>query len=370
MTPPLLRPRLDARRLRELATVRDLASFAAWRRTVSGRPAAVDGLAAALAQTPALERAFYETLLPQVAGRIHDLATDFSDGVPLLVPGRPARLRLRRAAMAGLGAHLLFGTLPDAATVHPELPPNRLDRVLADPLPAVVAKLSCWLQWLADAARAAPRGWLSLERRVAVGAPSLHRWTTMSAPLRRLELQPDHAGIEEATGCLQVDFANRYPGGGVLGRGCVQEELRFAMSPDLLATTLLCPAMSDDEAITVHGAPLVARLEGYAWSARYAGPRLDPAPVDGDGTPDVDVVVLDALPMPRGADLPVQLRPALRHRELTKAWVGFSPGADGRRNPIATGNWGCGAFGGHLPLKAVLQWLAASAHGRDLRYHP
>lgn len=27
---------------------------------------------------------------------------------------------------------------------------------------------------------------------------------------------------------------------------------------------------------------------------------------------------------------------------------------------IATGNWGCGAFGGDPQLKAVLQWIAAS----------
>lgn len=27
---------------------------------------------------------------------------------------------------------------------------------------------------------------------------------------------------------------------------------------------------------------------------------------------------------------------------------------------IATGNWGCGAFGGDPELKSVIQWLAAS----------
>lgn len=34
-----------------------------------------------------------------------------------------------------------------------------------------------------------------------------------------------------------------------------------------------------------------------------------------------------------------------------------------RFRPIATGNWGCGAFGGHLQLKFVLQWIAASICG-------
>ena len=35
---------------------------------------------------------------------------------------------------------------------------------------------------------------------------------------------------------------------------------------------------------------------------------------------------------------------------------------------IATGNWGCGAFGGNLQLKFIIQYLAASAAGVDLEY--
>ena len=30
---------------------------------------------------------------------------------------------------------------------------------------------------------------------------------------------------------------------------------------------------------------------------------------------------------------------------------------------IATGNWGCGAFGGDLSIKSMLQWIAASEAG-------
>lgn len=54
------------------------------------------------------------------------------------------------------------------------------------------------------------------------------------------------------------------------------------------------------------------------------------------------------------------------HRELNKARAGFR--RDERQRPIASGNWGCGAFGGDPALKAVIQWLAASAEGRGLRY--
>jgi poly(ADP-ribose) glycohydrolase len=53
-------------------------------------------------------------------------------------------------------------------------------------------------------------------------------------------------------------------------------------------------------------------------------------------------------------------------RELAKARAGFL--RDDRCLPIATGNWGCGVFLGDPPLKAVLQWIAASAEGRAVRY--
>ena len=37
---------------------------------------------------------------------------------------------------------------------------------------------------------------------------------------------------------------------------------------------------------------------------------------------------------------------------------------------VATGNWGCGVFGGDVEFKCLIQWAAASLCGRDIRYHP
>lgn len=54
-------------------------------------------------------------------------------------------------------------------------------------------------------------------------------------------------------------------------------------------------------------------------------------------------------------------------RELNKAYVGFvSPSAS---FPIATGNWGCGAFKGSTALKAIIQLMVAAEVGRDLYYY-
>lgn len=38
--------------------------------------------------------------------------------------------------------------------------------------------------------------------------------------------------------------------------------------------------------------------------------------------------------------------------------------------PVATGNWGCGVFGGDPEFKSLLQWMAASrANVPKLRYY-
>merc|ERR1711864_32534 len=65
----------------------------------------------------------------------------------------------------------------------------------------------------------------------------------------------------------------------------------------------------------------------------------------------------------------VQFRADNVDRELNKAFVAFhGPSNVSRLQAVATGNWGCGAFGGDPRLKLVIQWLAASEAGRDITY--
>ena len=58
-------------------------------------------------------------------------------------------------------------------------------------------------------------------------------------------------------------------------------------------------------------------------------------------------------------------------RELNKSFIGFRGDSKeeetkGERKIITTGRWGCGAYNGHPELKFMLQWIAASAHGREM----
>ncbi|KAJ0092651.1 hypothetical protein Patl1_26672 [Pistacia atlantica] len=86
-------------------------------------------------------------------------------------------------------------------------------------------------------------------------------WSKSAVPLCPLSL----GSIEDhSTDTLQVDFANKYIGGGALHRGCVQEEICFMINPELIAGMLFLPAMADNEAIEIVGAERFSDYNGYA----------------------------------------------------------------------------------------------------------
>ncbi|KAK3554311.1 hypothetical protein QTP70_020172 [Hemibagrus guttatus] len=80
-----------------------------------------------------------------------------------------------------------------------------------------------------------------------------------------------------------------------------------------------------------------------------------------------EIVAVDALKYRHYME---QFHPEKFTRELNKAYCGFvRHGVDTQNlSAIATGNWGCGAFGGDTRLKALLQLMAAATAGRDVAY--
>jgi hypothetical protein len=113
--------------------------------------------------------------------------------------------------------------------------------------------------------------------------------------------------------------------------------------------------MVDEEAISVSGARKYSLTTGYGQSFRFAGSyderRSGPPP---------RVVAIDAV---RGGG-PSMTRPALL-RDMNKARIAFEGATE-----LATGHWGCGAFGNNHDLMFLKQWLAASEAGvRAMYYH-
>jgi len=79
--------------------------------------------------------------------------------------------------------------------------------------------------------------------------------------------------IEDFPKVIEVDFANKHIGGGVLGTGCVQEEIRFVLSPELIVSLLFCETLDDKETILIKGAERFNNYEGYSdtfkWKSNF-----------------------------------------------------------------------------------------------------
>ena len=193
-------------------------------------------------------------------------------------------------------------------------------------------------------------------------------WLSDESKLVDVDYRPRFESIEVHRDAIQADFANKSLGGGVLRRGCVQEEIRFMISPECLLSVLLCDKMKDNEAVLIKNTVIFSDYSGYSGSFRCTGFSPDILACmsnDQSGLPRDDILAFDAIPFGIETEKQFGRDPVLR--ELNKCFVALSyPGI----KPFATGNWGCGAFGGDTQLKAVIQWLAASAQNKKLIFCP
>ncbi|NWS31897.1 PARG glycohydrolase, partial [Polioptila caerulea] len=183
--------------------------------------------------------------------------------------------------------------------------------------------------------------------------------------------------------CKQiVDFANRFVGGGVTGAGLVQEEIRFLINPELIVARLITEVLDHNECLIITGTEQYSEYTGYAETYRWARSHEDKTPRDEWQRRYTEIVAIDAFHFRRFLD---QFGPEKIRRELNKAsclsnpcvtlvcmqaYCGFSRAniPPQHLSAIATGNWGCGAFGGDSRLKALIQILAAAEAGRDIVY--
>lgn len=77
-----------------------------------------------------------------------------------------------------------------------------------------------------------------------------------------VQIKPPHENyrfeLELTVPCIfffffKVDFANKFIGGGVLGGGCVQEEIRFMICPEMIVSRLFTEALSPREVLVITG---------------------------------------------------------------------------------------------------------------------
>lgn len=198
-------------------------------------------------------------------------------------------------------------------------------------------------------------------RRVALTPSDVPTWSNSSLPIIPPDINAKKL-IEDISNAWQADFANKSIGGGVLGSGCVQEEIRFCVSPELFIARLIAAELADNEAMLVSGSLRYSTYTGYSDSFRFNSSFRDEEAMQNT----THVMIFDALSF-ESKDSRFQFRAGETKRELEKAVAAFSYFCPGERHTaVATGKWGCGAFAGNVAWKFLIQLLAASSVGRSM----
>ncbi|KAK6161529.1 hypothetical protein DH2020_004910 [Rehmannia glutinosa] len=301
------------------------------------------------------------------------------------------RFYLFQELIAALLVCALFCLFPTTNRGAKHLPPINFDDLFACLYEyydvSLENKIKCIVHYFERICSDMPMGNVSFERKVLhlknspsnIVYPEADFWSNSTVSLCQLEVRTAGLIEDQLTEALEVDFANKYIGGGALSRGCVQEEIRFMINPELIVSMLIFSSMADNEAIEIVGAERFSNYSGYAKSFRFSGDYVDKKSVDKMGRRKTRIIAIDALCCPgkRQYGLEYLLR------ETNKAFCGFldqnkrqqyqmpfeenvflhqvneNPNDEGEIG-VATGNWGCGAFGGDPEVKVVNQWLAAS----------
>ena len=212
-----------------------------------------------------------------------------------------------------------------------------------------------------------PKGIVSFERR-SLNNEEFPVWKDSNKTLKKLVVLKDGVIEDEGKGLLQVDFANKFIGGGVIGSGCVQEEIRFVICPELLISRLFTEKLLDNEVIIICGSQRFSTYSGYANTFEWRGGYNDDTPYDEWGRRMTRIVAMDALYF-NHSEVDIQYERKHFERELNKAFCAFLErrySEPKNKCAIASGNWGCGAFNGDPLLKTIIQVMAASQVDRDL----
>ncbi|ROI83839.1 Poly(ADP-ribose) glycohydrolase [Anabarilius grahami] len=351
-------------------------------------------------------------LLPAMAQLALRAPSLFTQPIPLLRTQRCCSITLSQEQVSSLLANAFFCTFPrrnSRRTDFSNYPDINFNRLFEGPSPKKLEKLKTLLCYFERITRRRPTGLITYTRQCLQRLPS---WASSEKQFSKLRISCDGTIEEQGYGMLQVDFANRFVGGGVTGSGLVQEEIRFLINPELIAARLFTEVLEDNECLIITDNELIcgeargsafyggsmagrtrcccqdsligfaesqwprqmmlgteqfSRYSGYSDTYRWDGNHDDQTPRDEWQRRVTEIVAIDAL---HYRNFLQQFHPENMTRELNKAYCGFTrPGVQMENlSAVATGNWGCGAFGGDTRLKAVLQMMAAAEAERDVMY--
>ncbi|VEN59528.1 unnamed protein product [Callosobruchus maculatus] len=314
---------------------------------------------------------FFQDLLPKMINLALQLPDLLPQSFPLLKSNHNRSVSLSQLQAACLLANAFLCTFPWKKGVSTCPGINFMRLFAASQRPkrkdAVMEKLKCLLHYFRRVTATCPVGVLTFERRF-IHRSAMPRWDMLTNIIGRTRIHINSAGTieDDGIGFLQVDFAHKLVGGGVLEYGCVQEEIRFVICPELIVSRMFVETLGDQEAVIVIGPERFSKYSGYGQEFKWVEDFVDETPYDEYGRRRTSVCMIDAVHFKKTKD---QFYPSAMLRELNKAYVGFSSNMKGKLSPVATGNWGCGVYRGLSTLKSLLQLIACNAAERDMVYY-
>jgi len=302
----------------------------------------------------------YERLLPWLA--------QWALAVPALFPQRLHKLSSRVNGYLALSREqvrcllaLMFWCAFPLPTSHntQKNPANTLLKLFGRPKAgreeAQLAKLHCILQYFLQSTATLGSDYLVFRRvfqRITLPGDALRfqQVTVVPGPSSHVESYPN---------CIQVDFADKNFGGGVLTSGSAQEECMLVAYAEPIVGLLFVDQLQDEEVLIVSGVRLYNQYEGFSGSLKWQQGVVEA--VDGRM-----IVALDAEDYRKREQDQYQRRSI--ERELKKAVLGFGATFAPDSYEVVTGNWGCGVFKGDIQLKFLIQWVAATFCHRNMSY--
>ncbi|CAB3380554.1 Hypothetical predicted protein [Cloeon dipterum] len=335
----------------------------------------------ALGHLPDASRSqYFDKIFPGIVSLAKDLPGKLSHRpLVFLTPG--VTLELRRDEIACLLANAYLCTFPYRDLFTSTLPTvNFITLFSGQPgkdkrESAKVEKLKCLFAYFSKAMEFGPEG----EEKVSFSKVALNEkpdWENSQKPMKTFNIEELEGKIEDFEG-IQVDFANKLIGGGVIGRGCQQEEIRFITCPELIAARLFTEQLEDNEALVITNFWQYSDHSGYQDDFKYEGPftgsnnvKRTLVAIDASDFSNTNDSKLEGLWLQSEDHTSRQYLKQVIDRDLNKAYTGFLCQELDQSLHIATGNWGGGSFKGDPLLKAMIQHVAASEAERELHYYP
>ncbi len=192
-------------------------------------------------------------------------------------------------------------------------------------------------------------------------------WVNLEEELCEVEVLKEGLIEDFDKPSIIIDFANKYLGGFLLKGTFTQEDILFGIYPECIPSYLFTEYMIDNEAFLIQGIERFCKYEGYETTFKFKEKYNDNNIVSSN-LRDSSIVAIDALNFYEQKVEEFSMKALLR--EINKAYIGFNAdGFDGNTKFISTGKWGCGAFGGNVQLKFLIQWIACSHAKRKMVFH-